>query len=157
MQIEQLDLETRNKIYNYTKKVLRKYQKGIISGKLTADKFADNILSSGEIQSIIDTVSSDDLDFKNSYIRYIDTLINIQNDTLYPYKKGKKKSIPEKPSIPQKLTLKNLLNSSDYTLNIPFEYLNSDDVESIIKFISTGIIDLGNERIYTYVSKKFTN
>ncbi|HBH0860641.1 TPA: hypothetical protein KR680_002978, partial [Clostridioides difficile] len=53
MQIEQLDLETRNKIYCYTKKILRKYQKGITSGKLTADKFADNILSQDFISSIL--------------------------------------------------------------------------------------------------------
>ena len=44
MLVEQLDLETRSKLYNHTKKVLRKYQKGILSGKITADKFADNIL-----------------------------------------------------------------------------------------------------------------
>ena len=43
MEIVNLDLETRSKIYSYTKKVLRKYQKGIITGKLTADKFAENI------------------------------------------------------------------------------------------------------------------
>ena len=55
MQIEQLNLDTRSKIYNYTKKVLRKYQKGIVSGKLTADKFADNILSNEDIYHIIDT------------------------------------------------------------------------------------------------------
>ena len=30
MQIEQLDLETRSKIYNYTKKILRKYQKELL-------------------------------------------------------------------------------------------------------------------------------
>ena len=29
MQMEQLDLEIRSKIYNYTKKILIKYQKGI--------------------------------------------------------------------------------------------------------------------------------
>ena len=32
MQIEELDLNTRNQIYNSTKKVIRKYQKGISSG-----------------------------------------------------------------------------------------------------------------------------
>ena len=53
MIIEDLDLETRSKIYNHTKKILRKYQKGIITGKLTADKFADNILSDTGIVSIL--------------------------------------------------------------------------------------------------------
>ena len=40
MEIRELDLETRNKIYSHTKSILRKYQKGIVTGKLTADKFA---------------------------------------------------------------------------------------------------------------------
>ena len=38
MEIKELDLETRNKIYSHTKSILRKYQKGIVTGKLTADK-----------------------------------------------------------------------------------------------------------------------
>ena len=54
MQMEQLDLEIRSKIYNYTKKILRKYQKGITTGKLTADKFVENIISSGDINDILD-------------------------------------------------------------------------------------------------------
>ena len=44
MEIKELDLETRNKIYSHTKSILRKYQKGIVTGKLTADKFAKSIL-----------------------------------------------------------------------------------------------------------------
>ena len=54
MQMEQLDLEIRSKIYNYTKKILRKYQKGITTGKLTADKFVENIISNGDINDILD-------------------------------------------------------------------------------------------------------
>ena len=64
MQMEQLDLETRSKIYNYTKKVLRKYQKGITSGKLTADKFVENIISNGYINDILDENILSENDFK---------------------------------------------------------------------------------------------
>lgn len=152
MQIEQLNLDTRSKIYNYTKKVLRKYQKGIVSGKLTADKFADNILSNEDIYHIIDNNILKDSDFKTSYINYIDKLINIQNDNLPSYKKGKKKAIQKKTTITQKIKLKNLLVDNECSLNIPYEYLNSDDVESIIQYITTGTINLGNERIYNYVN-----
>ena len=53
MQMEQLDLEIRSKIYNYTK-ILRKYQKGITTGKLTVDKFVENIISNGDINDILD-------------------------------------------------------------------------------------------------------
>ncbi|WP_042271427.1 hypothetical protein [Faecalimicrobium dakarense] len=153
MQIEQLDLETRSKVYSYTKKVLRKYQKGIITGKLTADKFADNILSNGDISSILDQETLDGQDFKESYISYIETLINIQNENLHNSKKKKHKAVPEKPPISQKIKLKNLLSSTGYNLSIPYEYLSAIDVENIIKYISTGFIDLGNERIYNYVNK----
>lgn len=153
MQIEKLDLETRSKIYSYTKKVLRKYQKGIITGKLTADKFADNILSNGSINDILDEKTLCTQDFKQSYIDYIETLINIQNENLVNSKKRKHKVTPDKPTVPQKLKLKNLLASSEYTLAIPIEYLSGSDVENIIQYITTDSIDLGNERIYNYVNK----
>lgn len=153
MHIEQLDLETRSKIYNYTKKVLRKYQKGIITGKLTADKFADNILSNGSISDILDEETISEKGFKSSYINYIETLINIQNENLANSKKRKNKAVPEKPSITQRLQLKNLLTSTGYSLTIPLEYLNADDVDNIIDYISSGSISLGNERIYNYVHK----
>ena len=64
MQMEQLDLEIRSKIYNYTKKILRKYQKGITTGKLTADKFVENIISSGDINDILDEKFLLEKDFK---------------------------------------------------------------------------------------------
>lgn len=153
MQIEQLDLETRSKIYSYTKKVLRKYQKGIITGKLTADKFADNILSNGSIDDILDEQTLCEEDFKTSYIDYIQTLIHIQNENLSNSKKRKNKTIPDKPTITQKIQLKKLLESTGYSLSIPFEYLTADDVDNIIKYVGTGFIDLGNERIFNYVNK----
>lgn len=87
MQIEQLDLETRSKIYNYTKKILRKYQKGITTGKLTADKFVENIISDGYINDILDKNLLSENDFKQSYTSYINKLINIQKENLSNSKK----------------------------------------------------------------------
>ncbi|RDY24972.1 hypothetical protein CHF27_001875 [Romboutsia maritimum] len=157
MHIDELDLETRCKIYGYTKKVLRKYQKGIVTGKLTADTFADNILSNDSIKDIIDDVILNQQDFKSSYINYIDTLINLQNDNISKSKKRKNKQPVEKPTITQKIQLRNLLSSTGYTLAIPYQYLNALEVENITKFITTGNIDLGNERIYNYVHKHTTH
>ena len=82
---------------------------------------------------------------------------NIQNENLSSSKKRGAKSIPEKPSISQRIKLKNLLESSGYTLSIPLEYLNSFDVDCIIKYITTQSIDLGDERIYNYVHKSNLN
>ena len=96
-------------------------------------------------------------DFKKSYTSYIEKLINIQNENLSSSKKRGAKSIPEKPSISQRIKLKNLLESSGYTLSIPLEYLNSFDVDCIIKYITTQSIDLGDERIYNYVHKSNLN
>lgn len=157
MQIEQLDLETRSKIYNYTKKILRKYQKGITTGKLTADKFAENLISDEYINDILDKNLLSENDFKQSYTSYINKLIHIQKENLSKSKKRNVNSTPEKPSISQKIKLKNLLESSGYTLSIPIEYLNSCDVDCIIKYITTQSIDLGNERIYNYVHKSNLN
>lgn len=157
MQIEQLDLETRSKIYSYTKKVIRKYQKGIITGKLTADKFADNILSNGSIEDILDENILSQDEFKESYINYIQTLIHLQNEDFSVGKRKKTKTEPLKPTIPQKLKLKNLLLSTNTGLTIPIEYLNGSDVEALIKYLDTGDIDLGNERIYNYIHKSTAN
>ena len=157
MQIEQLDLDTRSKIYNYTKKVLRKYQKGIMTGKLTPDKFVENIISNGYINDILDENILSENEFKESYTYYIAKLIDIQNENLSTSKNKRFKSTPEKPSIPQRLKLKSLLESSGYTLSIPLEYLNSGDVDGIIQYITTNSIDLGNVRIYSYVHKTNLN
>lgn len=154
MEIRELDLETRNKIYGYTKSILRKYQKGIVTGKLTADKFAQNILCDDSIDCIISKDLLNEEDFKSSYIEYINTLINIQNENLSTSnkrKKEKKKVIP--PSISQKLKLKNLLQDEGFDLVIPIQYLNNSDLDNIIKYIETGDIELGYERIYNYIRK----
>ncbi|MEW9080355.1 hypothetical protein [Terrisporobacter glycolicus] len=154
MEIRELDLETRNKIYSHTKSILRKYQKGIVTGKLTADKFAQNILCDDYINHILSEDLLNEEDFKSSYIEYINTLIDMQNENLATCrkrKKEKKKVLP--PSISQKVKLKNLLLDEGYDLIIPIQYLNGNDMESIIKYIETGDIELGNERIYNYIRK----
>lgn len=146
MYIENLDLETRNKIYNQTKKVLRKYQKGIMNGKITADSFAESILSNGSIEEILEKEILVKEEFKKSYINYIQALINIQNKTL-------KSANNNKPTISQRLKLKELLDDESFILSIPIDYLNYNDVEAIIKYIDTDVIEVGEERIYNYVRK----
>ncbi|MCC3869560.1 hypothetical protein [Terrisporobacter mayombei] len=154
MEIRELDLETRNKIYSHTKSILRKYQKGIVTGKLTADKFAQNLLCDDYINHILSEDLLNEEDFKSSYIEYINTLIDMQNENLATCrkrKKEKKKILP--PNISQKVKLKNLLLDEGYDLIIPIQYLNGNDMDSIIKYIETGDIELGNERIYNYIRK----
>lgn len=153
MLIEDLDLETRSKIYSFTKKILRKYQKGITTGKLTADKFSENILSNEEITSVVNSDFINDKDFRDSYTNYIQTLIKDQNETLSNSKRKKVKKTVLKPSISQQLQLKKLLHETGFELNIPQQYLDENDINNISKYISTGQIDLGNEKIYNYVHK----
>ncbi|MBC6696128.1 hypothetical protein H9L25_05005 [Terrisporobacter mayombei] len=158
MEIKELDLETRNKIYSHTKSILRKYQKGIITGKLTADKFAQNILCDEYICNLLSQDLIHQEDFQTSYIDYINTLINIQNENLSISRKSKKeKKKIDPPSISQKIKLKNILQDGGYELVIPIQYLNSNDMDSIIEYIETGNIDLGNERIYNYIQKNNFN
>ena len=128
-----------------------------MTGKLTPDKFVENIISNGYINDILDENILSENEFKESYTYYIAKLIDIQNQSLSTSKNKRFKSTPEKPSIPQRLKLKSLLESSGYTLSIPLEYLNSGDVDGIIQYITTNSIDLGNERIYNYVHKTNLN
>nr|MCM0167996.1 hypothetical protein [Paeniclostridium ghonii] len=132
---------------------MRKYQKGITTGKLTADKFAENILSNEEITSIINENLLTEEDFKDSYTSYIQTLIKDQNETINNSKRKKIKKPVLKPSISDQLQLKKLLHETGFELNIPQQYLDLDDVSNISKYVSTGKIDLGNEKIYNYVYK----
>lgn len=154
MIIEDFDLYTRNKIYNCTKKIIRKYQKGINSGKLTAEKFADNIFADNILSDILDENILKQADFQNSYINYIDTLIKKQNENFNDYLNSKHNKNTNKSIASIKIQLKNILKNNDYSLNIPIEYLNIKDIEAIIQYINTNKIDLGNEKIYKYVTKK---
>ena len=94
------------------------------------------------------------MDFKSSYIDYINKLIHIQNENLATSRKRKKEKIKKMPpNVSQKLKLKNLLQDEGYDLVIPIQYLNSNDIDNIIKYIETGEIELGNERVYNYIRK----
>ena len=154
MQIEELDLNTRNQIYNSTKKVIRKYQKGISSGKLTAEKFADNIFTN---KILLDESIINQADFQNSYINYINSLMQKQNENFKNYMESKHNKTIIRSTVSLQILLKNILKNSDYSLNIPIQYLNKKDIEAIIKYIQTGEIDIGNEKIYKYVSRPKTN
>jgi hypothetical protein len=153
MQIKDFDLETRNKIYCETKKVLRKYQKGVSSGKLTAEKFIDNILEDGSITNVVNESLLSNQNFKHSYVDYINILIDNQNKSLTDHKKCLNGKTEESDEIKKRIEFKHLLASSGYKLNIPDTYLTADDIDSLSKFIMTGSIDLGDERFYNYVYK----
>lgn len=157
MLIEELDLNTRNKIYNYTKKVIRKYQKGINSGKLTAENFADNIFSEKILLDILDESIVNKADFKNSYVNYIDILIKKQNENYKDYIALKNNKEQIKHLVSLQIELKHLLEGSNYSLNIPLQYLSIKEIESIIKYIKTNTIELGDERIYKYIEKPPVN
>ena len=157
MQIEELDLNTRNQIYNTTKRVIRKYQKGISSGKLTAEKFADNIFANNILLDILDESVINQAEFQNSYINYINSLMQNQNENFKNYMESKYNKNTIKSTVSLQILLKNILKNSDCSLNIPIKYLNKKDFEAIIKYIQTDQIDIGNEKIYKYVSKTKTN
>ena len=153
MQIEELDLNTRNQIYNTTKRVIRKYQKGISSGKLTAEKFADNIFANKILLDILDESIINQAEFQNSYINYINSLMQNQNENFKNYMESKYNKNTIKSTVSLQILLKNILKNSDCSLNIPIQYLNKKDIEAIIKYIETDQIDIGNEKIYKYVNK----
>ncbi|WP_024621998.1 hypothetical protein [Metaclostridioides mangenotii] len=153
MQIKDFDLETRNKIYCETKKVLRKYQKGVSSGKLTAEKFIDNILEDGSITNVVNESLLSNQNFKHSYVDYINILIDNQNKSLTDHKKCLNGKTEESDEIRKRIEFKHLLASSGFKLNIPDTYLTADDIDCLSKFIMTGSIDLGDERFYNYVYK----
>ena len=131
MQIEELDLNTRNQIYNSTKKVIRKYQKGISSGKLTAEKFADNIFTNKILLDILDESIINQADFQNSYINYINSLMQKQNENFKNYMDSKHNKTIIRSTVSLQILLKNILKNSDYSLNIPIQYLNKKDIEAM--------------------------
>ena len=153
MVIEELDLNTRNKIYNSTKKFIRKYQKGISSGKLTAEKFLDNIYTNKILINILDEAILNQEDFQNSYTNYINILMKNQNEEFKNYIESKYNKNIDKSNVSSQIKLKKLLKNSPYSVNIPINYLNTKDIEAIIKYIETDQIDIGNEKIYKYVNK----
>ena len=67
MKFLDLSLKHRYDIYTRTKKVLRKYQKGIVSGKLTADKFVDNMLKDNSMIAYLEEIGIVLTDFRDAY------------------------------------------------------------------------------------------
>ncbi len=153
MQFLQLDLNTRYRIYAQTKKVLRKYQKGIISGKLTSNQFVENMLKDKSLVAILDNCGICISDFRDSYKNYVETLIEIQNNSLSSHKNKYTGYYSDKAPCSSIFRLNEVLSSSGYILEIPTQYLTEWDIDCIVKYINTGIIDLGNEKIFNYVTK----
>ncbi|EFD05161.1 hypothetical protein HMPREF0631_1868 [Peptostreptococcus anaerobius 653-L] len=153
MQFIHLDLQTRYNIYTHTKRVLRKYQKGIISGKLTSDQFVDNMLRDKSIVEILNRIPISSKEFRSTYKDYVDKLIDIQNETLAANKYMSKTNSSSKAEYSSIFKLNKLLKDSGFYLSMPTQYLSQKDIESIEKFIMTGKIDLGEEKIYHYVCK----
>ncbi|WAW15585.1 hypothetical protein [Peptostreptococcus equinus] len=154
MEILQLDLNTRYTIYAQTKKVLRKYQKGIVSGKLTSEQFVISMLKDKTMISILDNLNIDNSEFRETYKSYVDTLISMQNDSLLKSKENTN-AYMRKAECSSIFKLNKLLKLSGFNLTIPDKYLTQKDIECIEKYVKTGDIDLGNEKIFNYVTKQF--
>ena len=88
---------------------------------------------------------------------YINSLMQKQNENFKNYMESKHNKTIIMSTVSLQILLKNILKNSDYSLNIPIQYLNKKDIEAIIKYIQTGEIDIGNEKIYKYVSRPKTN
>ena len=80
-----------------------------------------------------------------------------QNENFKNYMDSKHNKTIIRSTVSLQILLKNILKNSDYSLNIPIQYLNKKDIEAIIKYIQTGEIDIGNEKIYKYVSRPKSN
>ena len=152
MKFLDLSLKHRYDIYSRTKKVLRKYQKGIISGKLTADKFADNMLKDISMIAYLDEIGITVTDFRDAYMEYVQTLILIQNDCLAYHKQKAPSYYSKKADYTSIFKLNTLLAECGYNLSIPAQYLTEWDVDCIERFLETGNIDIGNEKIYNYIT-----
>ena len=80
-----------------------------------------------------------------------------QNENFKSYMNSKHDKNNIKSTVSLQIKLKKILKNSDYLLNIPIKYLNVNDIEAIVKYIETGQIDIGNEKIYKYVEKIHLN
>jgi len=153
MQFIHLSLQTRYNIYTHTKRVLRKYQKGIISGKLTSDQFVDNMLRDKSFIEILNRIPISSKEFRSTYKDYVEHLINIQNENLTSNRYKITTDSSTKVDYSSIFKLNKLLKDNGFYLSMPTQYLSQKDIESIEKFVKTGKIDLGQEKIYHYVCK----
>lgn len=149
----EFDLNTRYKIYAQTKKVLRKYQKGIVSGKLTSEQFVSNMMNDCGFNEILMDKDVPIEEFRECYKNYVDTLIDIQNKSLSVGKSKFTGYYTNKATYSSIFKLKDILMDNGYTLEIPTQYLTEWDIDCIVKFVNTGTIDIGNEKIFNYVTK----
>ena len=152
MKFLQLNLDARYRIYAQTKKVLRKYQKGIVSGKLTSEQFVENMLRDKAMTEILTDINVSIADFRDTYKDYVDTLIEIQNRSLAK-KRDNSHYYSQRASCSSIFKLNEVLLNEGYDLSIPAQYLTQWDIDCIEKFVTTGFIDLGNEKIFNYVVK----
>ena len=152
MKFLQLNLDARYRIYAQTKKVLRKYQKGIISGKLTSEQFVDNMLKDKAMTGILKDINVSIAEFRDTYKEYVDTLIDIQNKSLTKHR-DHSHYYSKRASCSSIFRLNEILLDEGYDLSIPAQYLTQWDIDCIEKFVKTGNIDLGNEKIFNYVVK----
>ncbi len=153
MRFSDLNLKVRYDIYTRTKKILRKYQKGIISGKLTAEKFTDNMLKDESMVFYLEEIGIHISEFRQAYKEYVETLITIQNDCLTHHTSKVPSFYSKRADFASIFKLYELLSANGYSLFIPAQYLTEWDIICIEKFLETGNIDVGNEKIYNYIGR----
>lgn len=152
MIFKQLELETRYNIYVQTKRILRKYQKGIISGKITPKTISSKILKEDCVKEILDKNFLSVNDFQESYTEYISILIKIQNEGIIKHNTGNNLALNSLHKKQKKIiSLKLFLKQYNYILNIPIQYLTEFEIDNILNYIKTGDLPLGCEKIYKYI------
>lgn len=168
MNIENLNLETRTEIHNFTKKILRNYYKGLKSGKHPTNLFVESILESENPPNWLkDNIHlKDDSEFKQSYIDYILKIVLRYKDLEIIYKLQDKKTVlnnskdkkvdlvnskDKKSDFKHQIILKNKLKEKGYKLTIPPKYLTEKEINYMLEFLNTGNIPVGHERVYNYI------
>lgn len=157
MNIQSLDIKTRADIHNFTKKILRKYQKGLRTGKLPMDIFIEKILTAKNTPAWLkeNDYLKNDSEFRKSYTDYIKKIVLKYKELELVYKlqeKGKHIDYKDKKAgLKDQLLLKNTLKKNGYELTIPAKYLTEKEVSYMLDYIKTGSIPIGHERVYNYI------
>ncbi|SHK02942.1 hypothetical protein [Tepidibacter formicigenes] len=157
MEMKNLDIKTRTEIHNSTKLTLRKYQKGLRTGKLPINTFVENILKSKNPPKWLKENPNlkTDESFKKSYIEYIKKIVLKYKELEMLYKIQDKTGMPtskdKRANVKQQAKLKKLLNQKGYTLTIPSKYLTEKEINYMLDYLKTGSIPLGHERVYNYI------
>ncbi len=157
MHIKDLDIHTRTEIHNFTKKILRKYQKGLRSGKFPISTFIENMLSSKNPPKWLkeNMYLKTDVEFIKSYTEYIKKIVMKYKELEIIYKSQERgkfiDSKDKKSSLKEQLLLKNTLKKKGYELTIPAKYLTEKEVSYMLDYLKTGSIPIGHERVYNYI------